>query len=99
MLRKTALTLGMLAMFAAPTLVSARDRDDDYRYGRDRHRDHEWRERERHREHELREREKRERRYYNNNRYYNNGYYGNGYHTPNYNNGYYDSYGYWHAYR
>jgi hypothetical protein len=103
MLRKTALTMGMLAMLAVPSLVSARDHDDDYRYGRgyygDRHRDHEWRERERHREHEWREREeKRDRRYYNNNRNYNNGY-GNGYHTPNYNSGYYDAYGYWHAYR
>jgi hypothetical protein len=104
MFKKTALAVGMLAMIAAPSIVSARDRDDDYRYGRgyysDRgdRRDHEWRERERRREHERHEwleRQNRER----SRRYYNNQYY-NGYSNNGYNgNGYYDNYGNWHPYR
>src|SRR5437016_5008238 len=85
MFKKAALAVGMLAMIAAPSIISARDRDDDYRYGRgyysDR-RDHEWRERERRREHERhewleRQYRERSRRHYNNG--YTNGYYNNGY--------------------
>jgi hypothetical protein len=89
-----AVVLGSAMAVLTPTVASAYDRDDYYRH--DDRRDRERREHERREREERRERLERERareRYY-----YNNRGYGNGFYSQPQPRGYYDRYGYWHAY-